>query len=63
MTTVQEIQDAIEHLPQKQFSKLHDWIIERDWRTWDAQIDADAQAGKLDFLLNEAKQDRDVPVN
>jgi hypothetical protein len=57
MTTVQEIEQAIEQLPSDQFSQIHDWIVEKDWQTWDAQIERDSAAGKLDFLVNEALRD------
>ena len=32
MTTVLEIERAIEQLPSDQFSKIHDWIVEKDWQ-------------------------------
>jgi len=57
MTTVQEIERAIEQLPSDQFSKIHNWIVEKDWQTWDAQIERDSAAGKLDFLVDEALRD------
>ena len=57
MTTVLEIERAIEQLPSDQFSKIHDWIVEKDWQSWDAQIERDSAAGKLDFLVNEALRD------
>jgi hypothetical protein len=57
MTTVQEIEQAIEQLPSDQFSQLHDWIEEKDWEKWDAQIERDSETGKLDFLVNEALRD------
>ena len=57
MTTVLEIERAIEQLPSEQFSKIHDWIVEKDWQTWDGQIERDSDAGKLDFLVEEALGD------
>jgi len=57
MTTVLEIETAIEHLPSNQFSVIHDWIVEKDWVQWDAQIESDSKAGKLDFLVDEAFMD------
>lgn len=66
MTTVQEIKEAITLLPGDQFSEIRDWIIERDWRSWDARIEEDGNMGRLDFLIDEAKQDRksgdDIPL-
>jgi hypothetical protein len=57
MTTVQEIERAIERLPGEDFSRIHDWIVEKDCHAWDAQIERDSTAGKLDFLVEEAQQD------
>ena len=33
------------------------WILEQDMKVWDAQIEADAKAGKLGHLISEAKAD------
>lgn len=49
MITVREIERAIEKLPSDQFAKIYEWIVEKDWREWDAQIARDSAAGKLDF--------------
>ena len=57
MTTVQEIEEAIEHLPGDQFAQIHDWIVEKDWEKWDAEIERDSRQGKLDFLVDEALKD------
>jgi len=57
MTTVQEIEEAIDHLPSDQFVQIHDWIVEKDWGKWDAQIERDSRNGELDFLVNEALKD------
>lgn len=54
MMQLEQLQTAIEALPQSEFTRLRQWIIEKDWEQWDDQIEADAAAGKLDFLLTEA---------
>ncbi len=36
---------------------LRAWFVEFDARVWDAQIEADAKAGKLDGLVAEALAD------
>ena len=56
MTKVEEIENAISSLPEEEFSRLRRWFIERDWQKWDQQIEADAESGKLDFLLREAEE-------
>jgi hypothetical protein len=54
MLQVKDIQTAIENLPRGEYARLRQWFAERDWAEWDKQIEADAEAGKLDFLIKEA---------
>lgn len=54
MSTVLEIEEAISTLPEEEFWKLAEWFDEKKADAWDAQIEADAAAGKLDFLFEEA---------
>lgn len=37
-----------------EYRDLIQWINELDWERWDAQIEADSDSGKLDFLEAEA---------
>lgn len=55
MVTVDEIEKAIEKLSPEDFARLREWFWEKDWAEWDKQIEADADAGKLDFLIKEAQ--------
>lgn len=57
VSTVQEIEAAIEKLPRDQFLALVDRLRARHADEWDRQIAEDAKAGRLDFLVEEAKQD------
>ncbi len=54
MTRIEQIISSIESLSEQEFAKLRDWIIERDWERWDSQIERDSEAGRLDFLIEEA---------
>ncbi len=58
MTTITEIQEAILSLREPEFAELKKWLsgleAERRWEEWDEQIEADSNAGKLDFLGTEA---------
>jgi hypothetical protein len=58
MSTVTEIESAIRELPKQEFWKLAEWFDEVKERTWDEQIEADAEAGKIDFLFEEAEAAR-----
>lgn len=60
MTTVQEIQTAIESLPQKEYMRLMKWIEQREEERWDEQIAQDSEAGKLDFLIEEALAEKNA---
>lgn len=54
--SVQEIETAITQLKSEEFWKLSDWIIEYRNQQWDKQIEEDAKAGRLDALINRAKE-------
>ena len=57
MSTVQEIETAIQKLKPQEIHEVADWLQELREELWDKQIDADAKAGRLDQLMEEAKQD------
>jgi hypothetical protein len=57
MSKVERIEKEIEQLSRSEFTQLRDWILERDWSSWDAQIEKDAQSGKLDEVVGESKED------
>ncbi len=54
MSSLAEIEEAIEKLPDEQLFQLTDWISERFSDAWDRQIEQDIVAGKLDALAAEA---------
>jgi hypothetical protein len=60
MIKVQEIQAAIESLPREEYVRLREWFLERDWTEWDKQIERDSDAGKLDFLIEDAMQEKAI---
>ena len=49
------LRQAIQGLPPVDLAKFRRWFAEFDAKAWDAQIEADAAAGKLDALAAEAK--------
>jgi hypothetical protein len=53
MMQVEQLQREIEALPERDFSRLFRWFVEKDWQRWDKQLESDVAAGKLDFLLEE----------
>ena len=57
MRKIEHIQREIGELSREEFTELRDWVLERDWTAWDAQIERDARSGKLDKLLEESRAD------
>ena len=58
MSKIDELKAEIEGLPSEEFTELFRWLSERDWERWDKEIESDAQAGKLDFLVREAREEK-----
>lgn len=56
MSSLTEIQQAIVSLTRSDYAELMRWLDEYDWEQWDRQIEADSGAGKLDFLLSQARE-------
>jgi hypothetical protein len=54
MSKVEELEKAIDALPEEEYKQLRQWFSEKDWNKWDQQIEADSKSGKMDFLLQEA---------
>lgn len=57
MTTLEIIEREIKQLSLKELSKFRQWFAEFDDDIWDAQIESDAAAGKLDMLAQEALEE------
>ena len=59
MSTVLEIENAIDRLKPAERAQVAAWLARKEAQDWDAQMDADAGAGKLDFLFREAADERE----
>ena len=54
MIQVKLLEQHIAELDDASFSKLRDWFSEVEQARWDKKLEADSNAGKLDFLINAA---------
>jgi len=54
MISIEVLEKQITELDNESFSKLRDWFIEFEQLRWEKQIEADSNAGKLDFLIDAA---------
>ena len=57
MSTVQEIEQAVQELPPQELAAFRAWFAEFDAVAWDRQFEEDVVAGRLDQLAEEALQD------
>ncbi|MGM0529775.1 MAG: hypothetical protein ACQER7_00310 [Bacteroidota bacterium] len=60
MLNIKKLKNEIEKLPESDFNELRRWIAEKDWEKWDNEIKKDSGAGKLDFLIDEAKEGKEI---
>ena len=58
MSKIEELKLTIESLPDDEFKELRQWFSEKDWQKWDKQIEDDTKSGKLDFLIEEANNEK-----
>jgi hypothetical protein len=54
MNSIKAIEQAVQQLPTEELAEFRRWFAKFDEAAWDAQIEADAAAGKLDALAAEA---------
>ncbi len=59
MQKAEELMVSIEKLPENEFIKLKNWILNKDWNRWDDQIKKDSAEGKLDFLSKEVSEEKE----
>jgi hypothetical protein len=57
MSTVAEIEAAIQNLSRKQLAALRRWFAEYDAASWDQEFEKDVKAGRLDKLAEQALTD------
>jgi hypothetical protein len=57
MTTLSEIESALQQLPESDTRQLSEWIQTYVDERWDRQIESDLASGKLDHLIARAEAD------
>ncbi len=57
MSTVAEIENAVQKLSRDELARFRDWFLGFDAAAWDRQFEEDAAAGRLDALAGEALRD------
>ena len=57
MSSVEEIEAAIDGLPLDECKRIAEWFRVREQMRWDKQMDHDSSTGKLDFLFGEVEDE------
>ena len=57
MTTLQDIEDAVVHLPGPDLDEFRAWFARFDAEMWDREFEDDAERGVLDRLADNALRD------
>ena len=57
MTSVIDIERAVQDLPEEQFSVFSSWFEGYEGKRWDNQIERDQQTGPLRDLMDKARAD------
>jgi hypothetical protein len=57
MSTIQQIEDAVRKLSAEERAIFRAWFAEFDAGEWDRQFESDVTAGRLNWLIEEARQD------
>ena len=57
MSTVQEIETAIQKLNPQEIHEVGDWLQALREELWDQQMDTDGKTGRLDNIIARAKAD------
>ena len=57
MSTVSEIENAVQKLSRNDLTTFREWFLGFDAAAWDKQVAEDVAAGRLDALADEAIRD------
>ena len=60
VTRIAKIQEEILALSETDYLQLKQWFDELKWNKWDRQIEEDSNAGRLDFLIDEAREAKET---
>ncbi len=55
--SVEELEKAVSELPREDLTRFFSWFQNYMAEEWDRQIEKDLNAGRLDKLIEEAKDD------
>ena len=57
MSTIEQLENGVRQLSAEELATFRAWFAEFDAEQWDRQFEADVSAGRLDWLVGEARRD------
>ena len=57
MSELEQLERRVQNLSPEDLAKFRAWFLELDAQLWDQQIAEDLEAGRLDKLIAEARED------
>jgi hypothetical protein len=57
MGKVESLQQQVQELSSDELDEFRSWFLEHDWTIWDAKLEHDVRAGRLDDLADSALRD------
>jgi hypothetical protein len=57
MGKVEHLEQQVQALSRDELAEFRAWFVEFDWAVWDAQLERDVRAGRLDALAEKALRD------
>lgn len=57
MGKVEKLEQQVEALSAEELAQFRAWFLGFDWAAWDAQLESDVRAGRLDALADKALAD------
>jgi hypothetical protein len=57
MSSVEEIERAVSELTPDDLRRFREWFADFDAELWDRQMERDVAAGRLDVLIEEAREE------
>ena len=58
MSSMQELEEAVSQLSPEDRAAFRAWYAKFDAEEWDRRLETDVAAGQLDWLVQEARDDR-----
>ena len=57
MSTIEQLENGVRQLSAEELATFRAWFAEFDAEQWDRQLETDVSAGRLDWLVEEARRD------